>query len=177
MSYKYNRYGGVTLTLPDRTVDIPEDTNNADWQRFLFHLSNGGEVSQADPSPVIHGGKNTYERRLTTSGLTPGEIFRGPLAPMTAYTAHINITGIDSGNGNMRVIRADIAAKRLANGAILVGSPAVHTNLSDGSANTWTVTPSVSGNDFILTCIGASGRTVDWFLRMSVETFAPGGVV
>lgn len=133
-----------------------------------------------NPVNVGYAGRLTLESRATTSGTTPAELFRRTLAPLTAYTAMVHLVGVDSGNGNTRYIRATLAAKRLNNGASLVndvgGQPyRVLADHRDGTAGTWVITPSVSGNDFIITVTGATGRTVNWFVRIEVDSFTPGG--
>lgn len=140
-----------------------------------------GQVLAADPPPIVYTGKHTPESRVTTTGTTPAELYRATLAPLTAYTAMVHLVGIDSGNGNMRYIRATVAAKRLNNGALLVndvgGTAArVLADHRDGSAGTWAITPSVSGNDFVITVVGAAGRTVNWFVRIEIDSFTPAGL-
>ncbi len=129
---------------------------------------------------IVYAGHLMIEARVTTTGVTPAELFRRPLSPLTGYAAMVHLVGIDSGNGNMRYIRATIAAKRLSGDAILVpvngGALAgVLADHRDGNAGVWTITPSVSGNDFIITVVGAAARTVNWFCRVEVDSFTPGG--
>lgn len=138
-------------------------------------------AAHAAPLPIVgYVGTARPEARVITTGTTPGELFRRTLALQTAYTAMVHLVGIDAGNGNMRYIRATLAAKRLNNGASLVndvgGQPyRVLADHRDGAAGTWAITPSVSGNDFVLTVVGAAGRTVNWFVRLEVDSFTPGG--
>jgi hypothetical protein len=120
-------------------------------------------------------GRQTIERRVITTGTTPADLFRATLAPLTAYSGVVHLVGVDAGNGAVRVIRATVVAKRLNNGALLVGTPVVLASHADTGATTWTITPSVSGNDFIVTVTGAAGRTVNWFFRIDVDSFTPGG--
>ena len=118
---------------------------------------------------------------LARTGGRPAELFRRALAPLTAYTALVHLVGVDRGNGNVRYLRATLAAKRLGGGAILVndvgGQPyRLLADHRDGSAGTWAIAPSVAGNDVVITVTGAAGRTIDWFLRIEVDAFTPGGV-
>jgi hypothetical protein len=143
----------------------------------------GGQPTQQeiDALRTIYAGRQAPEARVTTIGTTPAELYRATLAPLTAYAAMVHLVGIDAGNGNMRYIRATLAAKRLANGALLVndvgGTAArVLADHRDGAAGTWAITPSVSGNDFVITVVGATGRTVNWFVRVEVDSFTPAGL-
>lgn len=149
-------------------------------QRYREWLAEGHAPEPAAPPPPVYTGGQRREGRVTTIGTTAAELFRATLAPLTAYAAMVHLVGIDNANGAMRYIRATIAAKRLNGGAILVndvgGSPArVLADHRDGAANAWSITPSVSGNDFVITVGGAIGRTIDWHCRIEVESFTPGG--
>lgn len=132
-------------------------------------------IAAHDPTEIVYAGEQTLTNRVATSGLTPQELFRATLRRLTAYVATVEVVAIDSVNGAMRAITARIAAKRLNNGALLVGTPAVQSNHADAAAATWTVTPSVDGNDFVLTVVGAAGREVSWFVRLKLDSFTPGG--
>jgi hypothetical protein len=138
-------------------------------------------AAHVPPSTVVYSGEQTMTARVTTTGTTPAELFRATLRPLTAYTALVELAGVDSGNGAMRAITARIAAKRLNNGAIIVparvGGLAYEllSDHADALAATWAVTPSVSGNDFVISVVGAAGREVSWFLRLRVDSFTPGG--
>lgn len=180
MPYKYNRYGGVTWTDTDKTIDIPADNTNADWQRFVAYRDGGGQVSAADPAPLVYNGIVIRESKITTTNATATELFRATLAQLTVYRARVELFAVDQGNGNTRDITARIVVKRLNAGAIIVPNAAaanvtVVSDHRDGTAGTWAIVPSVSGNDFIITVTGAAGKNIDWFCRLSVENFTPGG--
>lgn len=160
---------------------VPNDPMNGDYA-LLPLLPNGKvDADPADPVPIQYGNDISAMPRVQTSGVTPAELYRATLAAMTAYTALVELTGVDGGNGNIRYIRATVVVKRLGAGAIIVPvtSGALFTLLSDhrdGVSSTWLITPSVSGNDFVLTVTGAAGRTIDWFCRLSIDSFVPAGV-
>lgn len=173
-AYKLTRFDCVLRTADGAA--IPIDERNADYRDYLAWVAAGNTADPADPPPIRYGGEQRLESRVTTTGTTPAELFRATLATLTAYSALVHLVGVDNGNGAVRVIRATVVAKRLQNGALLVGTPAVLANHADTGATSWTIAASVAGNDFVITVTGASGRTVDWFCRLEVDSFAPGGL-
>lgn len=134
------------------------------------------------PLPLTaYVGQQTLANRVTTVGTVPAELFRQALAPLTVYRARVELFGVDRANGNTRDIEAKVTAKRLGAGAILVPNAAagLFTLLADhrdAAAGTWTILPSVSGADFVITVVGSAGRTVDWFCRLAVDSFTPAGL-
>lgn len=127
------------------------------------------------PPEVRYSGALTIDVRLRTTTATVTEIYRATLAQLTLYRARLELLGVDAGNGNARYIEARIVAKRLANGALMVGTPAILANVQDVGAATWAITANVSGNDFVITVAGQAGRNIDWHLYGDVSSFTPGG--
>lgn len=134
------------------------------------------------PSLQVVGYAGSFEisTRARTTDATPLAIYRATIPRTTGYCAKLNLLAVDAGNGALRSIEASIVTKRLGGGAIIVPNAAaapatVLADHRDGTASTWTITPSVAGNDFVLTVVGAAGRTVDWFCRLTVDSFTPGG--
>lgn len=173
---------GVSFLIPTGGESVNDRRyDSEEYRRYRAETADGmTNVDTAAPPPVAYAGQQTIENRVTTTGTAPAELFRATLSPLTGYTAIVHLVGIDGGNGNMRYIRATIAAKRLSNGASLVndvgGTAArVLADHRDGAAGTWAITPSVSGNDFVITVVGAAGRTVNWFIRLTFDSFTPGG--
>jgi len=133
-----------------------------------------------EPPPVVYAGQRIHEARVSTTGVTPKDLFRQDLAPLTGYTARVDVQGIDRANGNMRSIRASIVVKRLNAGAVIVPVTGgalfgLQSDHRDGAGGSWTVTPAADGNALVITVVGAASRTVDWFCRLSVDSFAPSG--
>lgn len=127
------------------------------------------------PAPIVYGRTIQADQRLRTTDAQPAEIFRRTLAPTTGYRARLELLAVDAGSGAVRMIEASIVAKRLNGGAILVGSVVVIVNHQDAAASAWAITPSVSGNDVVITVTGAAGRTIDWQLTGRVTSFTPAG--
>lgn len=132
------------------------------------------------PAIVGHVADIAIERRIRTTTATPAEVWRTTLATNTGYAANLALLGVDAGNGVIKRIHAEIVAKRLS-AASMVGSPVIVASHQDtGTAATasnvanWAITATISGNDFVITVTGAAGRTVDWLLRGTVASFAPG---
>lgn len=113
--------------------------------------------------------------RKRTTTATSAELYRATLAQRTGYRASLTLIAVDAGNGAVRTIEARITAKRLTNGALLVGAPVVVSDHQDAGTAAWGITASVSGNDFVVTVTGAAGRNIDWLLDGRVISFAPGG--
>lgn len=166
--------GGGLLRLADG-VSIPPDERNTDYRQALAEIAAGATVADADPDPIVYGGRLVISERIRTTNAAPAELYRATLAPLTGYRALLNLLGVDAGNGALRSITASVVAKRLNNGAVLVGAPVLLANHQDAAASAWDITPSVAGNDFVITVTGAAGRNIDWLLDGSVNSFTPGG--
>lgn len=186
-TYKLVRYRGEDIAAYLTTAEgemrsFPLKAGNADYERYLSDVDGGATVLPADPEPLVYGGTSRVEARIRTTDATPTELFRRSLLTLSEYEAEFKLRGIDAVNGSVRRIRADVVAKRLNGGALMVGAPIVIANHQDtGAAATtsgvanWAITASVSGVDFVITVTGAAGRTIDWMLSGVVESFTPGG--
>lgn len=155
---------------------VPIAPGNRDYDALAARIVGGYVPLAADPPPVVYAGESQVDAKVRTTDATATEIFRRTLATTTGYRAKLELLAVDAGNGALRVIEASIVAKRLGGGAVLVGSAVVIANHQDAAASTWAITPSVSGNDFVITVTGAAGRTIDWQLRGRVTRFAPAGL-
>lgn len=156
-------------------AQIPIANDNGDYQALQAQIAGGYTPLTADPPLIVYGRTITVDQRLRTTNATPAEIWRATLAQVTLYRASLELLGVDAGNGNARYIDAKIIAKRLANGALMVGAPAVEANIQDAGASTWAITAAVSGNDFVITVTGQAGRSIDWQLSGRVVSFTPAG--
>lgn len=150
--------------------------STGDDAEILAALGSDTVIVAADPPSLIYSGNATINARIRTTNATPTEVWRATLAQVTLYDANLRLRAVDAGSGACRRIHAEIMAKRLGAGALLVGSPVVIADQGDAATSTWLITAAVSGNDFVVTATGAAGRTIDWLLSGSVESFTPGGV-
>jgi hypothetical protein len=135
------------------------------------------EAQQADwaQQAIVFTEARPIHQRLRTTNATPTELYRATLAPLTGYRAALTLIAVDAGNGAVRTIEASIVAKRLANGAVLVGAPVVIANHQDAAASTWAISAAADGNHFVIAVAGAAGRNIDWMLSGEVVAFTPGG--
>jgi hypothetical protein len=176
MMYTLTHGSTVTLTHPDgSTASIPSDPSNHDYQEYLAWVADGNTAQPADPAPLVYNEDIRLQERGQTTTATPTEIYRAGLQQNTGYFGDLRVIGVDLGNGNVKEISAHVLVKRLGAGAVLVGSPVVVSSIQDAGASAWTITASVSGNDFVVTCSGAAGRTVAWSLTGQVTSFTPAG--
>jgi hypothetical protein len=153
----------ITWDVDGHTIDVPP----AMAPVLAAHVA---------PPPITnYSHRPPMQGRLRTTNATPTEIYRATLQPMTGYRALATLLGVDAGNGDLRQIYASIVAKRLGAGALLVGSPVVLANHQDAGAAGWAITAAGSGNDFVITVTGATGRTIDWLLDGETISFAPAG--
>lgn len=172
--YKLTRFGGVILRLADG-MSIPPDAANADYQQYLAWVAAGNTAQAADPAPLVYRDGLAIRERLRTTNATPAALYRATLAQRTGYRASLTLIAVDAGNGAVRTIEARVTAKRLTNGALLVGQPVVVADQQDSGTASWGIAASVSGNDFVITVTGAAGRNIDWALSGDVVSFTPGG--
>ena len=171
--YQLTRSGSV-LRLADG-ASIPPVMGNADYQDYLRWAAAGNTATPADPAPLVYDDGLTISARLRTANATPAELWRATLAQRTGYRASLTLIAVDAGNGAVRTIEARITAKRLANGALLVGQPVVVADQQDSGTAAWAITANVSGTDVVVTVTGAAGRNIDWLLSGAVVSFTPGG--
>lgn len=129
----------------------------------------------AAAAAIVYRDGLVIDRRLRTTNATPAELWRATLAQRTGYRASLTLIAVDAGNGAVRTIEARVTAKRLTNGALLVGQPVVVSDHQDSGTAAWAITAGVAGNDFVITVTGAAGRNIDWLLSGEVVSFTPGG--
>lgn len=170
----YRLTSGGAVRLSDG-AHIPADPKNRDYAEYLAWVGGGGDPEPAAPPPVVYTGAAGIDARLRTTTAAATELYRATLAKLTLYRARLELLAVDAGNGNARYIDARVVAKRLANGALLVGTPGVVANLQDAGASTWAISATVDGNDFVVTVAGQAGRNIDWHLHGEVVSFTPGG--
>lgn len=179
--YKLGQGSMVRTTTGDGETSFsyspsaPLGTLSVVAQTYRVWLDAGNTPDPADPPPVAYAASLAADARIRTTDATPAEVYRRTLAQLTGYAAVLTLLGVDAGNGAVRMIRASIVAKRLANGAALVGTPVVIANHTDTGTATWAITAAANGNDFVVTVTGAVGRTIDWLLSGDVRSFTPGG--
>jgi hypothetical protein len=156
-----------------RTTDgrhVPNDDH--DYQDWLLA---GNTPDPAAARPPIYDADGRIRGRVLTVGIDAGQLYRVALPLNTGYLAALKVVGIDLGNGAMYAIAGDVTIKRLGAGASIVGMnvPTAMRNIpqTDG----WSVTASASGNDFVITVVGATGRQVDWTLNGTYISFTPTG--
>lgn len=153
-----------------RSIYISED--NEEWRQLR---ESGVEIR--DVPDVTYSANISINNQVHTSNGTPAEIFRLDLQPKTGYTGIVTIIGTDSVNGNVRVIRASFAVKRLAAGAVSIGGAVVLANHADTGAAAWAISTSVQGNTAVISVQGAANRPIDWLIRGDMVSFSPEGVI
>jgi hypothetical protein len=168
--YKLTHVDSVQRTT-DKAYLSSKDPNYLAW------LALGNTPDPADPLPTLFAGNFQLVGKVRTTDATTTEVFRTTLAPMTEYAGQATVVGIDAGDGTSKVVLASIAAKRLGAGALQIGAPVrLNPGQEDAASSSWIVNASVSGNDWLVTVQGATGRTIDWHLFGTVVSFAPGGL-
>jgi hypothetical protein len=178
VAYQYDQRGQIVRTDGDGSIwTFPQSDDNGDWRAIRDDVAAGRIVigPASAPALVFSRDQPVVSPVVRTTDATATEVYRVTLAALTGYAAVLTLLGVDAGNGACRVIRASVAAKRLNAGALLVGAPVVLASHADAAATTWAIAASVSGNDFVVTCAGAAGRTVDWHVTGAVQSFTPAG--
>lgn len=145
------------------------------------------EAHVAPSDPIEYTGLRESEWATTTANAPVGlsqVLIRLPLDLQTGYMAEVDVVGIDRANGVMKRLLFTSVFKRLNAGGLAVGARQDLAAREDtGAAATtsgvasWTVVPSIDGNDAIVTVAGAAGRTVDWFGFVAMRRFRPGGIL
>jgi hypothetical protein len=147
-----------------------------------------GQVLPAAPPDVRYAGREDAEYKVQTSDASGQtvELLRLPLTTLTVYSAFVLLEAIDAGNGAVVSWYCKFDFKRLNGGALSVGgrqdlanpSPNREPGASGTTAGVadWDITPSLSGNDAVISVTGKAGRTVNWFAFTEVRSFRPGGL-
>lgn len=130
----------------------------------------------APPRVIDYAGTTTVDAVTRTTDDVALEVFRFPCELKHIYRAALIITGVDAGNGAVKVMDGRFVWKRWAAGALMTGITVV-SDLHDAAAAAWAPNALPQGNDVVFTVKGAAGRTIDWLLVGSVERYAPAGLV
>lgn len=112
-----------------------------------------------------------------TTNATQATMVSWPLALQTLYTARFVVTAIDTGNADCRAWHATATAKRVNNGALLVGTPTIVSSHPDAGASGWGLAADANGNNFRVRVTGAAGRTISWSLLGEIVRARPDGLV
>lgn len=149
-----------------------------DYQRYKADILAGAQVLD----PVLSPAKKSAVLEVSvedvrTPNATIATLASWPLAVQTLYTARFTILAIDTGNGDCRVWHATATAKRLNNGASLVGTPTVLSVHGDAGSASWALAADANGNNFRVRVTGAAGRTISWSLVGEVIRARPDGLV
>lgn len=131
-----------------------------------------------DPEPVQKALiQQVSVEDVRTTNATQATLASWPLALQTLYTARFIVTAIDVGNADTRAWHATATAKRVNNGALLVGTPTVVSSHADAGAASWALAADVSGNTFRVRVTGAAGRTISWSVLGEIVRSRPDGLV
>lgn len=178
---EYQTIDAQTIRRRSDGAYIPRAEGNRDYLDFLAWEGAGNTPDPADPLPIVYGRTVTIgEHRVQTVGTTPAELYRATLAPMTGYQARFRLTAV-ADNLLLRSIEAIVVVARGSGGAVIVQNAGAQNQTvtadhrSNATAGGWAIVPSVDGNDYAITVTGSAGRTIDWRLTGSVESFSPGG--
>lgn len=112
-----------------------------------------------------------------TTNATIATLVAWPLAAQTLYTARFTLTAIDTVNADCKVWTAKVSAKRVGNGAALVGTPTLDPPHADPGTAAWAVTADVNGNNFRIRVTGAAGRIISWSLLGEIVRARHDGLV
>lgn len=137
-----------------------------------------GQVLPADP-PALRKSliQQVSVEDFRTTNATQATMIAWPLAQQTLYAARFTLLAIDVGNADCRAWTAKATAKRVNNGAALVGTPTLETSHADAGAAAWAVTADANGNNFRVRVTGAAGRTISWSLVGEIVRGRPDGLV
>lgn len=148
---------------PDEAADFDEGRASTEYIRY-------GESERIIPIQV------------RTVDVTPAELFRKTLAPMTGYLLRLSLLAM-ADNNQLRSVEGVMVVGRANQDALIVNNAdgqnqTIQADHRQGAgASSWNIQPGVSGTDFYVTVTGAAGRTIDWRFTGSFETFSPAGIV
>lgn len=157
--------------MPNIAVSgLPEGSGSIDISQEEYNAI----MSTANP---IHWSEDArFQKRTTSVGITPTEIYRVPLMQLTGYSITVTVIGVDRGNGNIKKVSGDYTIKRLNAAPILVGE-SIPISHQDTAAATWKIDRSFlaeNGTTYgVISVIGAAGRTIDWVVRGMMFRFSP----
>jgi hypothetical protein len=155
---------------------VPVAVGNSDFDELTLRMNGGYVPLPADPEPIRYSEEVPIRESVTTVGTVPAIIWRLPIKLKTGYDITIRLLAV-SDNGLVWKTVRDFTIKRLTAGPAQVGTTATPVDHRDTGTSAWTIVPSISGNDGIITVTGSSGRTVSWQIRGSYISFAREGIV
>jgi hypothetical protein len=150
----------------------PEYTN---W------LAAGNTPDPPTPAPLVFSEAQNLQAKVRTTDAVATQLARWTLSTLTGYDVELRLLAVDSVNGVMKKIVADMTLERLNGGALLIGLTIPTNHQSTGAPATasgvanWVVTATISGNDVVITVTGATGRTIDWLVNGRYATYVPAG--
>lgn len=132
-------------------------------------------VTPPPPPPPIYAEEGRLiNRQAKTTDATPVTVGTFNLHLQTVYKFGVEVTAI-ADNGQEMIAEYAVAAKRLNQAAIKVGTEAVVYRVNDANTATWAVGFAVSGNGLVMTVTGVAGRTIDWLVSARIVSFTPQG--
>jgi hypothetical protein len=150
-------------------------------QEYLDWLAAGNTPDPPTPPALVFSEAQNLQAKIRTTDAAATQLARWTLSTLTGYDVELRLLAVDAANGVMKKIVADLTLERLNGGAILIGQTVLASHQSTGGqasisgvAN-WVVSASISGNDVVITVIGAAGRTVDWLVNGRYATYVPAG--
>jgi hypothetical protein len=144
-------------------------------------LAAGNTPDPPTPPPLIFSEAQNLQAKVRTTDATATQLARWTLSTLTGYDVELRLLAVDSANGVIKKIVADLTLERLNAGALLIGQTVLASHQSTGAPATtsgvanWAVSASISGNDVVITVTGAAGRTVDWLVNGRYATYVPAG--
>lgn len=179
MTYKLTNFADVVINLrtnaPFPYRPGTNEQENYEAQLYQRWLDAGNTPQAADPPPLVFSGGYPISNKIRTTNATPTTVFQAALIALTGYTGILELIAVDAGNGNVRCMRASIAAKRLNGDALLVGNPVIIADHVDAGLAATAVAAGVTGTNFWIRVTGLAGRNIDWFLTGTFVSFTPQG--
>jgi hypothetical protein len=150
-------------------------------QEYLDWLAAGNTPDPPTPPALIFSEAQNLQAKVRTTDAVATQLARWTLNTLTGYDVELRLLAVDSANGVMKKIVADMTLERLNAGALLIGQTVLASHQSTGAPATasgvanWAVSASISGNDVVITVTGAASRTIDWLVNGRYATYVPAG--
>lgn len=175
--YQLTQNPAVVLRRADG-AHVTIEADNQAGGLYRAWVTAGNTPDAADAPPV----RKSFIQQVAvedfrTANATQATLVSWPLAQQTLYTARFTLMAIDVGNADCRVWHATASAKRVNNGAALVGTPSIVSSHADAGASAWALAADANGNNFRVRVTGAAGRTISWSLLGEVVRARPDGLV
>jgi len=164
----------VYVSLVGDTFYLSPETPNLSAVATRIPQIIAAHVVPTSPPPAVQN--QAVMATVTTTDATPTDILSDRTPNNSGVTADLQLIAVDTANGDCRIWKASVAAKKVGVTVSLIGTPVIYASHADAGAASWAVAAVVVGAGIRIRVTGAAGRTISWSITGTVVRFGPQGI-